>query len=83
MPKKFSLFIAGLAAAMLLVRYLPWLPLETRVTWTTYCGLILMFFVGAATATLLKKASLGIAVGIIILAIVVVLLQSFPQVVGG
>ena len=57
--------IAGiLTLAILLLRFLPFIPLEIKVEWITYLGLALMFVTGgaafASSRRLLQQSSSGL-----------------------
>lgn len=76
--------IAGiLVLAILLLRFLPFIPLEIKIEWITYLGLVLMFVTGGAAFTFLKKVLVAVIVGAATFAIIQALLQTIPQIIGG
>lgn len=76
--------IAGiLVVAILLLRFLPFIPLEIKIEWITYLGLALMFVTGGAAFTFVKNALIAVIIGAVTFAIVLALLQTIPQIIGG
>jgi hypothetical protein len=68
-----------LVIAIFLVRIVPFIPLETKVEWITYIGLILMFLTGGTAFSVVKNALIGVIVGAITFAIIMGFLQSMPK----
>jgi hypothetical protein len=68
-----------LVIAIFLVRIVPFIPLETKVEWITYIGLILMFITGGTAFSVVKNALIGVIVGAITFAIIMGFLQSMPK----
>ena len=68
-----------LVIAIFLVSIVPFIPLETKVEWITYIGLILMFITGGTAFSVVKNALIGVIVGAITFAIKMGFLQSMPK----
>jgi hypothetical protein len=76
--------IAGiLVLAILLLRFLPFIPPETKVAWITYLGLALMFVTGGAALTVIKNALVAVIIGAVTFAIIQALIQTIPHIIGG
>ena len=70
--------IAGiLLIAITLIRFMP-IPLETRIEWITYIGLVLMFITGGTALGVVKNALIAVIVGAVTFAIIMGFLQSMP-----
>ena len=76
--------IAGiLVLAILLLRFLPFIPPETKIEWITYLGLVLMFVTGGAALAFVKKAIVAVIIGAVTFAIIQALIQTIPHMIGG
>ena len=76
--------IAGiLVVAILLLRFLPFIPLEIRIEWITYLGLVLMLVTGGVAFVFIKNALIAVIIGAVTFAIIQALLQTIPQIIGG
>ena len=76
--------IAGiLMLAILLLSFLPFIPLEIKIEWITYLGLVLMFVTGGAAFVFVKNALVAVIIGAVTFAIVLALLQTIPRIIGG
>ena len=58
------------------LRFIPFIPLEIKIEWITYVGLILMFFTGGTAWTLFKNSLIAIITGAVTFAIIMALLQT-------
>lgn len=65
-----------LAIAIFLIRFLPCIPVETKIEWIMYLGLPLMFIVGGAAFAYIKNAIIAVITGAIIYAVLQALLQT-------
>lgn len=72
-----------LMLAIILLSCLPFIPLEIKIEWITYLGLVLMFVTGGAAFAFLKNALIAVIIGAVTFAIVLALLQTIPQKIGG
>lgn len=76
--------IAGiLMLAIILLSVLPLIPLEIKIEWITYLGLVLMFVTGGAAFVFVKNALIAVLIGAVTFAIVQVLLRIIPQIISG
>ena len=76
--------IAGiLMLAIFLLSVFPFIPIEIKIEWITYLGLVLMFVTGGAAFTFFKNALISVIVGAVTFAIIQVLLHTISKMVGG
>ncbi|MBN2186530.1 MAG: hypothetical protein JW732_03665 [Dehalococcoidia bacterium] len=76
--------IAGiLMLAILLLRFLPFIPLEIKIEWITNLGLVLMFVTGGAAFAFVRNALIAVIIGAVTFAIIQALLQTISQMIGG
>ena len=76
--------IAGiLMLAIVLLSVLPLIPLEFKIEWITYLGLVLMFITGGAAFAFVKNTLIAVLIGVVTFAIIQVLLRIIPQIIGG
>jgi len=75
--------IGALVIVILALRFIPFIPLEVKIEWITYLGLILMFFTGGAAFVFIKKVIVAVIVGAVTFLVIQALLQTLPQMLGG
>jgi hypothetical protein len=76
--------VAGiLVLAILLLRFLPFIPVEIKIEWITYLGLVLMFVTGGAAFAFIKNALIAVIIGAVTFAIIQALIQTIPRIIGG
>ncbi|MBA7620290.1 hypothetical protein ES703_27636 [subsurface metagenome] len=83
MGKILAPIIGILVLAIVLLRSLPFIPLETKIEWITNIGLILMFVTGGAALAVVKNALIAAIMGAVVFAIIQALLKTLPQILGG
>lgn len=75
--------ILMLVLAILLLRFLPFIPLESKIDWITYLGLVLSLVTGGAAYVFFKHIRIALLSGIVTFAIIQTLLLTTPQTNGG
>lgn len=76
--------IAGiLMLAITLLTVIPLIPLDIKIEWITYLGLVLMFVTGGAAFTFFKNALIAVITGVVTFAIIQGFLHAISQVIGG
>ena len=76
--------IAGILwLAIILLSSLPFIPLEIKIEWITYLGLVLMFVTGGAAFTFFKNALIAVITGAATFAIIQGLLYAISQIISG
>lgn len=83
MGRILACIVGSLVLSILLLRFLPFIPLEIRIEWITYLGFALMFFTGGAAFAFVKNALIAVVIGVVTFAIVLALLQTIPQILVG
>jgi|GEM_PF-3181083 len=78
-----SVIIGALVIVILALRFIPFIPLEVKIEWITYLGLILMFFTGGAAFAFVKNAIVAVIIGALTFLVIQTLLQTLPQMLGG
>ncbi len=73
----------ALVIAILAIRFIPFIPLETKIQWITQLGLILMFFTGGAAFVFVKNAIVAVIVGAVVFLVIQALLQTMRPMLGG
>jgi hypothetical protein len=78
-------YIIGiLVVTLLLIRYIPFIPLEFKIQAITYVGLLLVLFTGGAGVAFLKNIYLGVIIGAVTFILVkFILLDTLPKLIGG
>ena len=76
--------IGALTLVILVIRYVPFIPLEAKIQWVTYVGIILVLFTGGAGVAFLKNIYVGVILGAVAYIIIkFLLLDTLPKIIGG
>lgn len=75
--------IGALVILILALRFIPFIPLEVKIEWITYLGLILMFFTGGAAFVFVKNVIVAVIIGAVTFLVIQALIQTLPQMLGG
>ena len=76
--------IGALTLVILIIRYVPFIPLEVKIQWITYIGIILVLFTGGAGVVFLKNIYVGVILGAVAYIVIkFLLLETLPKIIGG
>lgn len=76
--------IGALILVILIIRYVPFIPLEVKIQWITYIGIILVLFTGGAGVVFLKNIYVGVILGAVAYIVIkFLLLETLPKIIGG